>query len=350
MAFPIGILDQSPIVSGSTPADAVAASIALAKRADQLGYHRYWLAEHHAMGGLADASPEILLARLTAETSRIRLGTGGVMLPHYSALKVAESFRMLETLAPGRIDLGIGRAPGGTHLVSSALETRDVGRFPEQILETIDYLDGTTPTRSPYASLVAMPTGRTSPDVWLLGSSQYGALLAAELGLPYTYAHFIGGDSAATVQLYRERFKPSARCAQPRAIIALAAITAPTDEEAEALTWPVSLWRLRLFRGMSGPVPSLAETAAYPWTPLERSEVAATRRIISGSPQTALAAIDAKVALHGADEALIVTIAPDYATRLRSYELLAAARASEGSSATAHSLSPRVSALACGSV
>jgi len=228
MAIPIGILDQSPIVSGSTPAEAVAASIALARHAEQLGYHRFWLAEHHAMGGLADASPEILLARLTAETSRIRLGTGGVMLPHYSALKVAETFRMLEALAPGRIDLGIGRAPGGTHLVSTALETGDVNRFPQQIADTIDFLDGTMPERSPFAPLKAMPTGGTSPDVWMLGSSQYGALLAAEMGLPYTYAHFIGGDAPAIVRTYRERFKPSRRCAEPRAIVALAAIAAPT--------------------------------------------------------------------------------------------------------------------------
>ena len=323
MSIPIGILDQSPIVSGATPADAIAASIALAKRAEQLGYTRYWLAEHHAMGGLADASPEVLLARLTAETSRIRLGTGGVMLPHYSALKVAETFRMLETLAPGRIDLGIGRAPGGTHLVSAALETRDVGRFPEQVIETIDYLDGTTPNSSPFASIVAMPSGRTSPDVFVLGSSQYGALLAAELGLPYTYAHFIGGDAVPILHMYRERFKASARYAKPYAMMALAAVAAPSDEEAEELTWPVALWRLRLFRGNSSPVPSLEQTAAYPWTPLERSEVAATRRIIAGSPESVRSAIEAKIAEHAADEALIVTIAPDYATRLRSYELIA---------------------------
>lgn len=327
MSIPIGILDQSPIVSGATPADAIAASIALAKRAEQLGYTRYWLAEHHAMGGLADASPEVLLARLTAETSRIRLGTGGVMLPHYSALKVAETFRMLETLAPGRIDLGIGRAPGGTHLVSAALETRDVGRFPEQVIETIDFLDGTTPERSPFASLVAMPSGNTSPEVFVLGSSPYGALLAAELGLPYTYAHFIGGDAVPILRMYRERFKPSARCDKPYAMMALAAIAAPSDEEAEELTWPVALWRLRLFRGDSSPVPSLAQTQAYPWTPLERSEVAATRRIIAGSPQSIRTAIETKIAEHGADEALIVTIAPDYGTRLRSYELIANALA-----------------------
>jgi luciferase family oxidoreductase group 1 len=323
MTLPLSILDQSPIVAGTTPADAIAATIALTRRAEELGYRRYWLAEHHAMGGLADASPEVLLARLTAETSRIRLGTGGIMLPHYSAFKVAESFRMLEALAPGRIDLGVGRAPGGTGLVSAALESRDVETFPRQITDVIDFLDGTTPAGSPFAPLTAMPSGRTAPEVWLLGSSHYGALLAAELGLPYTLAHFIAGDAAPVTRAYRERFRPSARCAQPRVMVAVAALVAPSDEEAEALTWPVALWRLRLFRGKSTPVPSLAECERYPWTPLERDEVRRTRRVIAGSPATVRARLEALVAEHGADEAMIVTIAPDYASRLRSYELLA---------------------------
>ncbi len=323
MSIPLSVLDQSPIVTGATPADAVAATVALARRADALGYARYWLAEHHAMGGLADASPELLLARLTAETSRIRLGTGGIMLPHYRALKVAESFRMLESLAPGRIDLGIGRAPGGTGLVAAALESRDVREFPQQITDVIDFLDGTTPSTSPFAALTAMPTGRTSPPVWLLGSSDYGALLAAEMGLPYTLAHFIAGDAPELTRAYRERFVPSARCPQPRVIVALAALVAPTDVEAEALTWPVALWRMRLFRGISSPVPSLEETERYPWTPRERDEVARTRRVIAGSPATVRARIEALIADHAADEAMIVTITPDYATRMRSYELLA---------------------------
>jgi luciferase family oxidoreductase group 1 len=323
MSVQLSILDQSPIVAGATPGEAIGASLALARRADALGYARYWLAEHHSMGGLADASPEMLLARLTAETTRIRLGTGGIMLPHYRALKVAESFRMLEALAPGRIDLGIGRAPGGTGLVSAALESRDVALFPQQIADVVDFLDGTTPSDSAFASLRAMPSGRTSPEVWLLGSSEYGALLAAEMGLPYTLAHFISGDAGAVTRAYRERFRPSARCAAPRVIIAVAAIVAPTDDAAEALTWPVALWRMRLFRGLSTPVPSLEETQSYPWTPRERDEVEQTRRVIAGSPATVARKLEALVAAHGADEAMIVTITPDYASRLRSYELLA---------------------------
>jgi luciferase family oxidoreductase group 1 len=266
-----------------------------------------------------------LLARLTAETARIRLGTGGIMLPHYTAFKVAESFRMLEALAPGRIDLGIGRAPGGAGLVSAALESRDVSSFPDQLEETIEFLEGTTPAQSPFASLPAMPAGSSSPAVWLLGSSEYGALLAARAGLPYAFAHFIGGDAGTIVRAYRDRFQPSARTAKPYAMLALAAIVAPTDEEAEALALPLALWRMRLYRGLSTPVPSLEETAAYPWTAQERHEAQRSRRVVTGSPVTARAKIEALVAQHGADEAMIVTIAPDYASRLRSYELIAEA-------------------------
>lgn len=335
MFLSLSILDQSPIVTDRSPEAAIAATIELARRAEELGYARYWLAEHHAMRGLADASPEVLLARLTAETSRIRLGTGGVMLPHYSALKVAESFRMLEALAPGRIDLGIGRAPGGSGLVSAALESRDVASFPRQIADVIDYLDGTTPADSPFAALSAMPSGRSSPEVWLLGSSDYGALLAAEMGLPYTFAHFIAGDASAVTRAYRERFRPSARCASPRVIVALAAIVAPTDAEAEALTWPAALWRMRLFRGISTPVPSIAETERYPWMPRERFEVEQTRRVVFGSPATVRAKIEGLVDAHGADEAMIVTILPDYATRMRSYELLARAFTERGEQSAA---------------
>ena len=329
MSLPLSILDQSPVVADAQPADAVAATISLARRADQLGYRRYWLAEHHAMRGLADASPEVLLARLTAETRRIRLGTGGIMLPHYSALKVAESFRMLEALAPGRIDLGIGRAPGGSGLVSVALGSRDVASFPDQLAETLEFLDDATPAGSAFAPLVAVPSGTTSPEVWMLGSSEYGALLAAERGLPYAFAHFIGGNAPELVHAYRARYRPSARYPQPRAMLALGAIVAPTDEEAEALALPVALWRMRLFRGLPGPIPSLREAHEYPWTPLERHELARARRTVAGSPQSARRQIERIAAEHGADEAMIVTITPDYASRERSYALLADAFALE---------------------
>src|ERR1700736_1773953 len=163
MALPVGILDQSPVVSGASPREAVLETIALAREADRWGYHRYWLAEHHAMRGLADPAPEVLLARIAAETSRMRVGTGGVLLPHYSALKVAEQFRMLEALAPGRVDLGIGRAPGGSQRVSMALESRETRDFPRQVQDLIGYLDRTLAEQHPFAKLVAMPSGETPP-------------------------------------------------------------------------------------------------------------------------------------------------------------------------------------------
>jgi luciferase family oxidoreductase group 1 len=325
MSFPVGILDQSPVVAGATPGEAIAASIALARRADDLGYSRYWLAEHHAMHGLADASPEVLLGRLTGETTRIRLGTGGVMLPHYSAFKVAESFRMLEALAPGRIDLGVGRAPGGTSLVAAALESRDPSEFPRQIADAVAYLDGVAPAASPFASLKAMPSGGTSPEVWILGSSEYGALLAAQLGLPYAYAHFIGGDASEIPRAYRARFKPSARTPVPRCIVAVAAIVAPTDEEAADLALPLKLWRSRILRGEHGPFPSLSEARAHGWTPFERIGADRERRLIVGTPGSVRTSIEELIERNAADEALVVTIAPDYASRLRSYELLAEA-------------------------
>ena len=277
------------------------------------------------MPGLADSSPEVLLARLTAETSTIRLGTGGIMLPHYAPLKVAESFRMLEALAPGRIDLGLGRAPGGTGLVAAALESRDAATFPAQVEETIRFLAGSLAPDHPFARLTAMPSGPTVPAVWMLGSSEYGAALAADFGLPYTFAHFIGGDARGVVRAYRDRFRPSPWCAQPRVMLALAAIVAATDAEAEALALPVGLWRMRLLRGHAGPVPSVAEAEAYPWTPMERYELAQTRRVTAGSPRTVRARIEELAAAHGADEVMVVTIVPDSASRFRSYELLAGA-------------------------
>jgi luciferase family oxidoreductase group 1 len=323
--IPLNVLDQSPIVAGASPRDAIEATIALARRCDELGYGRYWLAEHHASRNLADASPEILLARLTAETRRIRLGTGGIMLPHYSAFKVAESFRMLEALAPGRIDLGVGRAPGGTRLASAALESRNPALFPQQVYDTIGFLDGDAGGGDVPAELWAMPAGGTSPEVWLLGSSEYGALLAAQFGLPYSYAHFIGGEVPAIARAYRTRYQPSARWPEPHMMLTISAIVAPTDEEADELALPALLSRMRRLRGISAPFPSLAEAQAYPWTAQERAEVAATRRVITGAPDTVRDRILALAETYGADEAMILTVAPEYAQRLRSYELLAGA-------------------------
>lgn len=323
--IPLSVLDQSPIAPGATPRDAIAATIALAKRCEALGYRRYWLAEHHASHNLADASPEILLARLTAETTRIRLGTGGIMLPHYSAFKVAESFRMLEALAPGRIDLGLGRAPGGTRLASAALESRNPALFPQQVVDTIGFLERTLEPDHPLAQLWASPEGDTIPDVWLLGSSDYGALLAAQLGLPYSYAHFIGGDYPEITRAYRERFQPSHLCAEPHAMITVSTVVAATDADAERLALPGMLSRLRRHRGIQAPFPTVEEAEAYPWTPQERYEAEQTRRVVAGAPATVRARLEALVHEYAVDELMILTVVPDYAARERSYELLAEA-------------------------
>lgn len=323
--IPLSVLDQSPIAPGATPRDAIEATIALVRRCEELGYRRYWCAEHHASHNLADASPEILLARLTAETSTIRLGTGGIMLPHYSAFKVAESFRMLEALAPGRIDLGVGRAPGGTRLASAALESRNPALFPQQVVDTIGFMERTLEPEHPLTGLWASPAGDSIPEVWLLGSSDYGALLAAQLGLPYSFAHFIGGDYPEITRAYRERFTPSHLCAEPHVMVTLAAIVAPTDAEAERLALPSLLQRLRRLRGIQAPFPTVEEAEAYPWTARERDEVAQTRRVISGAPETVRARLEALAAEYGADELMVLTIAPSYELRQRSYELLAEA-------------------------
>lgn len=246
------------------------------------------------------------------------------MLPHYSPFKVAESFRMLEALAPGRIDLGMGRAPGGTWTVSAALRSGDASLFPEQVVETAAYLEGAV--RDPrLRGLVAQPAGESAPELWILGSSDFGARLAAELGLPYAFAQFIGGDYPEVTRAYRTHFKPSARHATPQVIVTLAAIVAPTEEEAQSLALPSLLQRLRRARGISAPFPSLAEAQAYPWTPREYDEAVRARVMLIGTPQTVRAGIERVIEAYQADEVMVVTIAPDYATRLRSYELLASA-------------------------
>jgi luciferase family oxidoreductase group 1 len=324
MALALGILDQSPVLAGARPRDAVLATIELARAAERLGYGRYWLAEHHAMQGLADPAPEILLARLTAETSHMRIGTGGVLLPHYSALKVAEQFRMLDALAPGRIDLGIGRAPGGSQRVSAALESREIHLFPRQVRDVVDFLDRTVPPGHPFAKLTAMPSGETAPEVWLLGSSDYSAALAAEFGLPFAFAHFISGDAAEVTRMYRRHFRSSARLQQPRVLLCIAALAAETPEEAEALARTIDLWRLRIRRGVDLPVPSRDEAHAYPYTPHEREEIAYNRqRLVLGAPRAVRERIESLARAHEAEEAMILTITPDYASRLRSYALLA---------------------------
>ncbi|MEO8134072.1 MAG: LLM class flavin-dependent oxidoreductase [Betaproteobacteria bacterium] len=326
----LSILDQSPVISGHSPRQAIAATVELAMAADRLGYRRYWLAEHHGLLGLADPCPEILLTRIAAATQRIRVGTGGIMLPYYSPFKVAEVFRMLEALFPGRIDLGVGRAPGGDMRTAQAMSGgnyRGAPEFAEQIIEVIGYLGGSLPDAHPYRDVVVQPAGSGMPEFWVLGSSDYGGALAAALGLRFTFAHFItaqGGDVVA--RAYREQFRRSALLQTPHSMVAAFVVCAETDAQAERLAASIDLRRLQMDQGINGPIPTLTEADAYRYTEGDRIRIGAHRqRAIIGAPERVHAALLALRERYAADEIVIVTITGDYPSRLRSYELLAAA-------------------------
>jgi luciferase family oxidoreductase group 1 len=326
----LSVLDQSPVISGHTPREAVHETIRLVKAAEALGYHRYWLAEHHSIAALADPCPEILLSRVAAETTRIRVGTGGVLLPYYSPLKVAEQFRMLEALYPGRIDLGIGRAPGGDQATAMAMgEGRYPGaeQFPEQVQYLVAYLDDTIPAGHPYASVKVMPAGSTAPEVWLLGSSDYSGALAAQLGLRFAFAHFISADGGeAVMRDYKRRYRPSPRGPEPCSLLCAFVIAAATTEEAERLSASISLRRLNTDYGVNAPVPNHEEARAYPYTEADRRRIAYhRRRVVLGTPGAVRDQLVALQEAFQADELMAITITGDYVSRMRSYELLAGA-------------------------
>jgi luciferase family oxidoreductase group 1 len=322
----LSVLDQSPIISGLGARRAIEATLALARRADELGYHRYWLAEHHAIAALADPCPEVLLARLGAETRRLRIGTGGVLLPYYSAFRTAESFRMLEALYPGRVDLGIGRAPGGDMRTAQAVgggRLPNAEQFPEQVWELCSHLDDTLPDEHPFKRVRLQPEVPTAPEVWLLGSSDYSGALAAQLGLPFAFAHFInarGGDAVA--RMYRESFRPGREKA-PRVIVCTFLICGESDADAERLAAPIDLRRLHMALDIDAPVPSEAEAARHAYSAEERKYVLGQRaRAIIGGPQTCRREVEAMAGRYGADEVMVLTITGDYASRMRSYERL----------------------------
>ena len=326
----LSILDQSPIISGHAPAQAIHATLELARAADRLGYHRYWLAEHHAMKGLADPCPEILLGQVAAQTTRIRVGTGGVLLPYYSPLKVAEVFRMYEALFPGRIDLGVGRAPGGNLLTARAMNAAAFGgedQFPTQVQETLGYLDDALPPDYPFHAVKAMPAGPTSPQVWLLGSSDFSGSLAAYLGLRFSFAHFInaqGGD--LVTRAYRERYQASGREAEPHAAVCCFVICAESDAEAERLARVVDSRRLDMAYNLDTPVPTQEQAEKRSYTDQERAHIQSQRgRLVHGSADTCKEKLMKIAEQFSADELMVLTITGDYATRLDSYERLARA-------------------------
>ena len=329
MPLRLSVLDQSPITQGSTGGDALRNSIDLARYTGQLGYTRYWVAEHHGTPMLACASPEVLISAIGAATSRIRVGSGGVMLPHYSPLKVAENFSMLTAMYGERIDLAIGRAPGSDPLTAFALQrdrrTAGPDDFPEQLAELLGYVNDTMPVTHRFARLAKLPGGAARPDVWLLGSSPQSGAWAAEIGLPYAFADFInpvgGVDIAAH---YREHYVPSHAHPEPRVIAAIWALCADTDEEANRLAASSRMAFTLFLQGRLIPVPPV-ETALT-FVAEFASDVEALgrrRRWLVGSPATVKPGIEALAAEYGAEEVMIVTITYDHAARKRSYELLA---------------------------
>ncbi|HEX7150764.1 MAG TPA: LLM class flavin-dependent oxidoreductase [Thermoanaerobaculia bacterium] len=322
----LSVLDQSPIAEGSTGAAALHNSLDLARAAERLGYHRYWVAEHHGTPALACASPEALIGPIASITSRIRVGSGGVMLPHYSPLKVAETFSMFSALFPERIDLAVGRAAGTDSRTAFALQ-RDRRQaapddFPSQLAELLAYVDDEMPPDHPFRHLTALPGRPSVPDLWLLGSSPQSGIWAAEVGLPYAFADFINDRGAAIAQEYRRTFITSAHGETPYVIVAVWALAADSDEEAQRLASSARMMFALLHTGRFLPVPS-------PETALEflanEPDVLPRRRSIVGTKETVRAGIEAVAEEYSADEVMIVTITHDHAARRRSYELIAEA-------------------------
>jgi luciferase family oxidoreductase group 1 len=332
MTLGLGILDQSTIASGRGADEAIRETLALARLADEWGFGRYWLAEHHNSQSHAGAAPEMLVAAIAATTRRIRVGTAGVMLPHYAALKVAEQFKVAEAVAPGRIDLGVGRAPGSDGRTAFALNpnaNEAADRFPNQVMDLLGWLGDGLPEGHSFRAVTAMPTVPTRPQIWMLGSSDYGAQVAAYFGLPYCYAHFISdAGSEQVMQIYREQFKPHpdtpGRLAAPHAALGVFALTADTEAEAWRLYKSRELWRLFRDTGRFPPLPSIAEAEAYPYSAVERAHLDRIRaKAIVGAPEQVKAKLEALAAAHGAQEVAVLSPCHDAAARQRSYRLLA---------------------------
>jgi len=326
----LSVLDQSPIAEGSTGRDALANTLDLARHADRLGFHRYWVAEHHGGPMLAGAAPEVLIGPVAAATTRIRVGSGGVMLPHYSPFKVAEAFSILANLFPGRIDLGLGRASGTDPVTALALQ-RDRSRrmpddFPQQLTELLALLNDTMPADHPFARHAELPGGPERPQPWLLGSSAQSGIWAGELGLPYAFADFINPGGSAIAADYRSRFVPNAGLQAPRTAVAAWVVCADTEEEAQRLAASSRMSFSLLRRGRLIPVPPVDKALRYLQ---ERGEpptgAPAGRRAIIGTPEQARAGLEELAQDYGAEEVIVVTITFDHEARKRSYALLAEA-------------------------
>jgi luciferase family oxidoreductase group 1 len=328
----LSVLDQSPVSKGSVAADAIGHTLALARHCEELGYARYWLSEHHNSNSIVGSAPEVLMAAIAATTSRIRVGSAGVMLPHYSALKVAEQFRVLEGIAPGRIDLGLGRAPGSDRLTARALNPHaspGADEFPQQIVDLQHWLEGRRlPEGHPYRAITAQPQGPTSPEMWILGSSAYGAQLAAHLGLPYAFAYFFsdGQGVEQALQLYRQNYRPSERFPEPQATICVWALAADTEAEAQRQLMTREHWRVRFEQGLLGPLVAPEEAAAYPFSAAETARIGQLRQnALIGTGAQVADKINTLAARLELDHIVVNTWAYDPQVRRDSYALLAQA-------------------------
>jgi luciferase family oxidoreductase group 1 len=324
---PLSVLDLASVAAGSTSGKALRDTLDLARCTESLGYHRFWVAEHHNMPGIASSAPAVLIGHIATVTERIRVGSGGVMLPNHAPLVVAEQFGMLEALHPGRIDLGLGRAPGTDPRTAQALRRSpaplSADAFPEQLSELIEYF---APTAR--RSITAVPAEGNQPPVWLLGSSGYSAQLAGTLGMPFAFAHhFSAENTLPALRLYRQNFRPSAELRKPYAMVAASVISADTDKRARWLAGPAALSFLRLRSGHPGLMPTPEEAAEYPYTPAERHIIdGRLASAIIGGPDTVERGIEKLLAETEADELMIVTMVHDPADRQRSYEIVAGLR------------------------
>ncbi len=327
--IPLSVLDLAPVVQGSSPAEALRNSLDLAQAVERLGYQRFWVAEHHNMPGIASSSPAVLLAHVASVTSKIRVGSGGVMLPNHAPLAVVEQFGMLEALHPGRVDLGIGRAPGTDALTARALRRSGASHaaddFPEQLVELYGFFRGEFPEGHPYRDVQATPGLGYEPALWLLGSSDYSARASGQLGLPFSFAyHFAADGVMQALAAYRAAFRPVDRLAEPYAMLGVTVVCAESDEHAKWLAAPGALAILRLRSGRPGRYPTPEEAAEYQFTPAEKEFVKSfTASHVVGSPDTVRRGLQAIVDRTGADELMLSTMVSDHAERVRSFELIA---------------------------
>ncbi len=329
----LSVVDQSPVRQDGTAAEALRNTVELAVAVEALGYQRYWLAEHHSLPNFAGTSPEVLIGQVAARTSTIRVGSGGVMLSHYSAFKVAENFRMLSSFFPGRIDLGVGRAPGSDQITAAALtypgRPHDISHYPRQVQDLLGHLAGNLDSEHVFSGIQAGPGNVKMPEVWMLGSRYESALMAAQLGLPFAYAHFFGmgvEEGPAIVENYKQNFRSSEYLSEPKVNVGVQVLCAETEEDALRLASSRNLSRLFSITGRANGIPSPEVALAYDYRPNERAFMRQYEVLcVDGDPQQVKEKLEDIAEVYQTPDLSVVTICHGFEDRVRSYELVAEA-------------------------